>query len=77
MFHQQKNANYLYKESREFDRLKISTENERKFRQKSKPKTINQKIHEDTKSKFTAGVKLHLHIAINQVKTAVIVFIFQ
>ena len=67
----------FYKQIREFERLKVSTENKRNFRQKNKPKIVNQKIHEDTKSRFTADVKLHLHIAINQVKTAGILFMLQ
>ena len=67
----------FYKPNREFDRSKDSTEKEKNFRAKNKPKTLNQKIYEDTKSRFTADVKLHLHIAINQVKVAGIVFTLQ
>ena len=66
----------FYKEKGEFERLKVSTEKEKKFRSQTKPKSVNQKIHEDTKARFTADVKLHLHIAVNQVKLAGIVLYY-
>ena len=60
----------FYKENREFVRLKVVTAKEKKFRAQTKPKTVHQKILEDTKSRFTADVKLYLNIAVNQVKIA-------
>ena len=65
-----KACNVFYKENREFERLKVVTAKEKKFRAQTKPKTVHQKILEDTKSRFTADVKLYLNIAVNQVKIA-------
>ena len=74
---QTKACNLFYKENREFERLKVVTAKEKKFRAQTKPKTVHQKFLEDTKSRFTADVKLYMKIAVNQVKIAGIVFILQ
>ena len=73
---QVKECSLFYKEIREFERLEDSTEKEKKFTAQTKPKTVSQKVLEDTKFKFTAEMKLHLNIAVNQVKSAGIVFCY-